>query len=119
MSRQPLVNIFAPWIAVAALWLWLFSNLQVDWSLNPQYNYGWAVPFLALLMFWFRWQRRPVASPATKSRSKARWAAWTILLLLLPIRVVEESNPDWRFFWWVLGVCGGGFFLFAVSGARR
>ncbi len=53
MSRRPLVKIFAPWIAGAALWLWLFAHLQIEWSLNPQYNYGWAVPFLALLMFWF------------------------------------------------------------------
>src|SRR5205085_1552998 len=48
MSRRPLVNIFAPWIAVAAVWLWLFSHLHIEWSLNPQYNYGWAIPFLAL-----------------------------------------------------------------------
>src|SRR5204863_8555849 len=105
MSRLPLVKIFAPWIATAALWVWLFFHLQVEWTLNPQYNYGWAVPFLALLMFWFRWQRRPVAWPATQHRSKARWAAWAILLLLLPIRVVEEANPDWRFLSWLLALC--------------
>src|SRR5205807_9015016 len=97
MSRLPLVKIFAPWIATTALWLWLFFHLQVEWSLNPQYNYGWAVPFLGFLMFWFRWQRRPGPDPAAgRSGSMAGWAACTILLLLFPIRVVEEANPDWR-----------------------
>src|SRR4051795_10534708 len=87
MAPRQLVRILSAWIATAVLWLWLFFHLQVEWTLNPQYNYGWAGPFLALLMFWFRGQRRRGAWPATQNRSKARWAAWTILLLLLPIRV--------------------------------
>src|SRR3979490_3132906 len=103
MSRRPLVNIFAPWIAVTTLWLWLFIHLQVEWSLNPQYNYGWAVPFLALLMFWFRWPRRP--EPDVENHSMAGWAAWIVLTLLFPIRVVEEANPDWRLLSWVLAIC--------------
>ncbi|HSP44512.1 MAG TPA: hypothetical protein VLO30_00835 [Chthoniobacterales bacterium] len=32
---MPLVKIFAPRIATAALWLWLFLHLQVEWSFNP------------------------------------------------------------------------------------
>ena len=82
MWRRPLVNIFAPWIVVAALWLWLFSHLQVEWSLNPQYNYGWAVPFLALLMFWFRWQRRPGPQPDPRNDSMAKVGMWFVLALL-------------------------------------
>jgi exosortase len=109
MSRRPLVPIFAPWIAVMALWLWLFFHLQVEWSLNPQYNYGWAVPFLALLMFWFRWQRRP--EPDVGPHPLARWAAWIVLALLFPIRIVEEANPDWRLLSWALALCVVGFSL--------
>src|SRR3954467_1989354 len=100
MSHQPVLRIFAPWIVTTALWLWLIFHLQVEWSLNSQYNYGWAVPFLALLMFWFRWQRRPPPRPSRKG--PATWARWVILLLLLPIRIVEEANPDWRLLSWVL-----------------
>jgi exosortase len=120
MSRQPLVNIFGPWIGTAALWLWLFFHLQVEWSLNPQYNYGWAVPVLALLMFWFRWQRRPCPHPRSQNGSMARWTTWTVLLLLLPIRVVEEANPDWRLLSWLLAFCVIGFSLLSLyrSGGR-
>src|SRR5438874_2606952 len=115
MWRRPLVNIFAPWIVVAALWLWLFSHLQVEWSLNPQYNYGWAVPFLALLMFWLRWQRRPGPDPpARQNGSMAGWAARIVLLLLFPIRVVEEANPDWRLLSWLLALCVVGFALLSL-----
>lgn len=120
MSRQSFANIFAPWIATAALWLWLFVHLQVEWSLNPQYNYGWAVPFLALLMFWFRWQRRPAPDPDARNRSMAQWSGGLILFLLLPIRVVEEANPDWRLLSWLLALCAVGFslLLFFRAGGR-
>jgi len=115
MSRRPLVNIFSPWIAVAALWLWLFVYLQVEWSLNPQYNYGWSVPFLALLMFWFRWQRRP--EPAVEDHQMAGWSAWIVLALLYPIRVVQEANPDWRLLSWLLALCVVGFSLLTLKRA--
>jgi exosortase len=106
MSRLPLVKFLAPLVATAALWAWLFLHLQVEWSLNPQYNYWWAVPFLAGLMFWFRWQRRPDPHPPESGHSApVRLAAWTILLLLFPIRVVEEANPDWRLLSWLLALC--------------
>jgi exosortase len=114
MSRRPLVNIFAPWIAAAALWLWLFVHLQVEWSLNPQYNYGWAVPFLALLMFWFRWQRRPGPDLRARNHAMAGWAAWIVLALLFPIRVVEEANPDWRLLSWALAICAVDFSLLTL-----
>jgi len=114
MSRQPLANIFAPWIAAAALWLWLFVHLQVEWLLNPQYNYGWAVPFLALLMFWFRWQRRPGPHPGARNSSIAKWPAGLVLVLLLPIRVIEEANPDWRLLSWLLALCAVDFSLLSL-----
>jgi exosortase len=115
MSRRPLVNtFFAPWIAVAALWLWLFFHLQVEWSLNPQYNYGWAVPFLALLIFWFRWQRRPAPDPCRTNHVATRWIGLFLLLLLFPIRVVEEANPDWRLLSWLLALCVVSFSLLSV-----
>jgi exosortase len=112
MPRRPLVNIFAPWIAVTALWLWLFVHLQVEWSLNPQYNYGWAVPFLALLMFWFRWQCRP--TPEAGNHRGTRWAAWIVLGLLFPIRIVEEANPDWRLLGWLLAFSAVDFSLLTL-----
>jgi exosortase len=39
---------------------------------------------------------------------------WAILLLLLPIRVIEEANPDWRLLSWVLASSVAGFSLLAL-----
>src|SRR5205085_6279996 len=96
MSRPPLLNLVAPWIAAAALWLWLFVHLHVEWSLNAQYNYGWAVPFLALLLFYFRWQRRPAPDIGARNNMMIKLGVALDLALLFPIRVIEEANPDWR-----------------------
>jgi exosortase len=93
------------WIVSGLLWFWLFLHLHSEWTLNSQYNYGWAVPFLGLLLFYFRWQRRPAAqSPAAAGRQAALGGMWLLLLLFFPIRIIEEANPDWRFLSWVLAL---------------
>jgi len=50
------------------LWLWVIWNLHLEWTVNAQYNYGWAVPLLAALLFYQRWERRPAPSPAISAR---------------------------------------------------
>ena len=41
-------------LAVFLGWLWavLLNHLRVEWTLNPQYGYGWAVPFLCAYLLW-------------------------------------------------------------------
>jgi len=34
------------------LWFRLIDHLRLEWALNPQYAYGWAVPFLCLYLLW-------------------------------------------------------------------
>ena len=45
------------------LWFCLINNLQVEWSTNPQYAYGWVVPLLCLGLLLRRWQSFPAARP--------------------------------------------------------
>src|SRR3712207_8687396 len=52
----------------ALLWLWLCWHLHFEWSLNEQYNYGWAVPFLAGLMCYLRWHRSEEHTSELQSR---------------------------------------------------
>jgi exosortase len=61
-----------------------------------------------------RWQRRPEPDLAIRHSSGAKWAAWVVLLLLFPIRVVEEANPDWRLLSWLLTLCVVGFSLLSL-----
>lgn len=121
MSRPLSPNDFFPWLVLGALWLWLFAHLHVEWTLNPQYNYGWAVPFLALLLFYFRWQRRPSPDIGARNNVMLRLSIAFALTLLFPIRVIEEANPDWRFLSWILALCVVGFSLLSLlraGGAR-
>ncbi|MCA1660064.1 MAG: exosortase/archaeosortase family protein [Verrucomicrobiaceae bacterium] len=100
-------------IVPVLLWLWLFWHLHFTWSLTEQYNYGWAVPFLAAFLFYQRWPARPPADRPGNSRA-ATFAGWFILLALLPLRVVEEANPDWRLLSWVFALLVVAFSLLAL-----
>jgi exosortase len=108
------------WLVPSVLWLWLFYHLHDEWTLNSQYTYGWTVPFFGALIFFFRWQRRP--RPGARPRSGfTLLLLWLILLTLLPLRVVEAANPDWRLLGWVLGLLVVSFTLvfLAQMGGRK
>jgi exosortase len=88
------------WVALAGLsWGSLVRRLSVDWSVNPQYGYGWSVPVLAVWLFWRRWLERP-----EPQAPRARWSLGLLLacllLALLPARLIEEANPEWRLMLW-------------------
>lgn len=92
----------APLLA-GLLWFTLINHLRVEWSINPQYSFGWGVPWLALYLFWKRWPVRPAPSPNASARLTF-FLALPFLLLLLPVRLLLEANPDWRFVSWILGL---------------
>lgn len=89
------------WIVLGLLWFWLFSHLHSEWSLNSRYNYGWAVPLLALVLLYLRWPGRPAATGAI---TRAGPLSGLLLAALLPIRIIEEANPDWRLLSWTLAI---------------
>jgi exosortase len=85
------------------LWLEIIRHLKAEWSFNPQYGYGWSVPFLALYLLWKRWPERP---PVTPPNSRALPIVLTLFcaFLFLPIRFLAEANPDWRLLSWALAL---------------
>lgn len=101
------------WLVPGVLWLWLFSHLHNEWTLNPQYNYGWAVPFFAGLIFFLRWQRRP--KPDARPAKTLPLLSYLLLLPLLPLRVIEEANPDWRLLGWILALLVVSFTLVSLA----
>ena len=105
-----------PTLAVmAALWLFDINQLRLEWSINPQYTYGWSVPFLALYLGLERWKDRP--SPEAPEGRGFLLAALPFVLLLLPIRVIQESSPDWRLIGWAVGAACVVISLFALHSA--
>ena len=90
---------------LAALWFGLCRELSGEWSVNEQYNFGWFVPFFALYLFWLRWQDRPLPQIENRksqiANSTAVVIAMAVLLLVLPLRLFEIANPEWRLLAWV------------------
>ena len=92
----------------AFLWLGLWRQLSGEWSVNDQYSYGWFVPFFAIILFWLRLEGRPPGRPPTPTRQSSSLQFGIIavaLILLLPIRLFEIANPDWRPLSWLHATC--------------
>jgi exosortase len=93
-----------PVAVFAIVWLEVISRLRFEWSINPQYGYGWAVPILAAYIFWRRWQSAP---PAEAPKAGGLWGALIVAaaLALVPVRLIQEANPDWRLLSWTMAFC--------------
>lgn len=95
MKSLPLRPAYISNIAlVVCFWLLIFNRLHTEWTVNTLYSYGWAVPLLAAYLFSERWRDRP--APAVH-RPHPAWLIIPAVFLLayIPIRVVNEGNPDW------------------------
>ena len=85
-----------PWlILLVAIWLPVVYLLGAQWSVYPEYQYGWAVPFLCLYLAGQRFSLRPpVSAPG--------WGKKTLFLLVAAglvywlMRLLQEANPVWR-----------------------
>lgn len=88
---------------IGLVWLAFVRQLQLEWSLNPQYSYGWSVPFIAAYLVWRRWSFRPAPAPND-------FGALALILtaagavVLFPVRFIAEANPDWRMLDWATAV---------------
>jgi len=91
-------------------WLWfvLINDLRVEWTVNPQYGYGWAVPFLCVFLLW-QSAKREAPSGKHSVPCSLRLAPCALLfalcaLLYAPTRLVQEANPGWRLVSWALAL---------------
>lgn len=107
-------------LSVGFFWLVLLNQQRLEWTVNPVYSYGWVVPLLALFLFRARWTDRP---PVAKGM-RAGWF-WTGVVCLmaayLPVRIIQEANPDWVKINWILLGLWLGVVLFTLgrSGGRN
>jgi exosortase/archaeosortase family protein len=117
MNRpRPISLTSALWLLpVAWLWLILINDLRVEWTVNPQYSYGWAVPFLCAFLVWQRIQRTDggcqKAEVRAPTRRKCQLSAFSFQLLFVflallytPTRLIEVANPGWRLMSWALAI---------------
>lgn len=84
--------------AVALAWGWTWVHLSRDWALNPQYQFGWLVPFLVAASAWHRLRAWAGRSPAPGARAAraARALAWAGGALFLLGEVFRQADPNWH-----------------------
>jgi exosortase len=73
-------------------------GLSGHWIANPQYQYGWFVPALAVFAGYGRWQTRPAPGEPI---SKAIWVAAFCALPLPFVWLFLQPNPDWPIVNWL------------------
>ena len=104
------------WISILTfllIWAGLIQNLSAFWSTNPQYAYGWTVPALSLFLLWECWNTRPAPAPP-RHRGPAIFLTAIFAASLLPVHLLLEATPDWRFAHWSSAVAVVGLSLCAV-----
>ncbi|MDQ2824369.1 MAG: exosortase/archaeosortase family protein [Verrucomicrobiota bacterium] len=87
----------------ALLWFQVINHLRSEWSVNPQYAYGWTVPFVAIYLIWKRWPERPAPNSPASGFVPILLTAFCALFFF-PIRFVAEANPDWRLLSWAIAL---------------
>ncbi len=107
----------APWILSLAwtLWVW-FNALSLEWNINPQYQYGWAVAPISL--YWL-FGSRSKPEPETCSEKGitvtgnriAVLVLWLVLMTWIPVLILNQSHPEWRFTLWALTALTVSFWL--------
>jgi exosortase len=106
------------WVPTAALlgllWLLIFNQQRLEWTVNVVYSYGWAVPVLALYLLWERWRSRPAALPPPPTLVLLGLAG-VLLAAYLPVRVIQEANPDWVKINWIMASLGVALSLLAIT----
>src|SRR5262249_2262100 len=96
-----------PWrvlVILGGLWLLVINQLRIEWSLNPQYAFGWAVPLLSLYLLWERWQKRPAPAARAAPGAGLRAGFAGLVFCVLPIRLLQESSPGWRLISWAFAL---------------
>ena len=101
----------------ALIWLPACMRFSIEWSLNAQYYYGWAVPFLALYLAY----ERITGCPPAMTPARPVIPILFIVVLALPqpfLRLVSEANSDWRLIEWSMAFSAAGisFGLFYLAG---
>jgi exosortase len=103
MSKPVIWPLAVTGLFFALIWSEVLRQLAPEWSLNPQYGYGWSVPLLTLYLVWQRWTQRPPAAPAP-DRTVPIALIILAALLFFPVRIIAQANPDWRLVGWTLAL---------------
>ena len=90
---------FPTLLAIGGCWVIAIWQLQTEWTLNPQYAYGWITAPLAFFLIWRDCKHE--LEPST-CKSRLIWIIGILAVIsLLPLWLIREANPDWRLLNWL------------------
>ena len=111
-----------PAVVFGFLWFILINRLRVAWTLDPQYSYGWAMPFLCGYLAWQKianhrlrtTDHRPLTSDLRPQTTVVRISAFRnfsfqllfalLVFLYALVRLVQAANPVWTPVSWGLAL---------------
>jgi len=109
-AKNSIAGLVAPALILAYVWLVAVAQLRLEWTVNAQYHYGWAVLCLVPYLFVRKWPARPIAEPLHPAQIRVLTCVSLVLaLFLFPVRLVQEANPDWRLVSWAVAFLAVGF----------
>lgn len=104
MTVQPIlmqrlnIEVISVVFSLGLLWVVLIDHLSVEWTLEVQYHYGWAVPVLCVYLIWRRLAERWTCSQVRWDRrpNHAGLIATGLVIAIGCIRLIQKPNPEWR-----------------------
>jgi exosortase len=83
-------------------WGVFFSQLYFEWNNNPQYAYGWCVPWVAAFLFYLRLRELPAAAlPKAPGHTLTLAGLAGLLLCFCCLYLIFETHIDWRLVIWL------------------
>jgi exosortase len=102
ISRYTGLGTFAVLGVVVLYWCQLFYQLQIEWSANAQYSYGWFVPVLAAMVLWRRWGETSGHSLKSKVQSpKSKVQSSQSEVQSLSSKVLGPESEVWGWVSWL------------------
>ena len=95
-------------ITVAGVWVWTCKQLSLDWSASGSYQFGFAVPWIALFIAWQRISLMPdCLAPSPRKFPAAGMLFFGLVLITAWCSVfigelLRELDPNWRMVSWVM-----------------
>ena len=97
-----------PWldlILLATAGAFVLRPLGAFWQANPDYAFGFGVPFLAAYLFGARWTDRPPAHPPAVAFHRLHLLLALGAISFLIYFLLVATVPDWRPDFWLGALC--------------
>ncbi len=95
-------------VLLGGLWAWAVAINAFFWETDPNYSYGWVVPFLLVFYLWKRLGTQPeafwVSAPTGARRRLSPWLLAVPALALFPIEVYRVEYHQSGIVLWVINL---------------